>query len=360
MTKKNLMPVIVLTAICIIVAALLGLVNYFTEPEIRDRNEKEIQASLTKVMPDGLFNAEPDELENGAPKTITKVYTEKSGKGTVVVLETNKGYTGKPIGLTVGIDGNGKITGMVITRNEESIVPAELMPGGTYGNHYVGISAKELPELSTGATVVFTESAIKGAIRDAFVYLGFEKELPDLPRKEAEITSLAKEFYGEGAEKLESYTAKGTTYLKRFYKEDGKSSYVAYAFAYSPQYGTPEFEVLVHVDENGTITNIKKVLWKVSDPKPEWGYIPPTDAEVDALFNSFIGTGVGSAGSVDVECGATNTSNRLRDAIVEAVSIDVTEESQLPRITAIVIFALAAVTVATAIILKKKRRAVRK
>ena len=32
MTKKNLMPVIVLTAICIIVAALLGAINAITEP----------------------------------------------------------------------------------------------------------------------------------------------------------------------------------------------------------------------------------------------------------------------------------------------------------------------------------------
>ena len=319
MTKKNLMPVIVLTAICIIVAALLGAINAITEPEIEERNEAAISASLSQAMPGGQFNSEPDELKEGAPATITKVYTEKNGKGTVLVLVTNKGYTGKNIGLTVGIDAEGKITGLQITQNEESIVPPELKPNGSYGNHYVGVGVDEVPELVTGASVVFTEGAIKGAINDAFVYLGFAESLPELPREESEIEEMAKALYGEGAENLESQTPGNCDYVKRIYKEGGKDSYVAYAFVYS-QYKAPEFEFLVHVDENGTIKAVKKILWKVSDPIPEVPtYIPPTEAEVDALFNSFIGKNAATVTSVDISTGATNTSGRLRDAFAEAL-----------------------------------------
>ena len=318
MTKKNLMPVIILTAICIIVAALLGAVNALTEPEIEERNEAAESASLSKAMPGGEFNSEPDKLKDGAPATITKVYTEKNGMGTVVVLLTNKGYTGQNIGLTVGIDAEGKITGLQITQNGESIVPPELKPNGSYGNHYIGVGADELPELSTGATVVFTEGAIKGAINDAFVYLGFADELPELPREESEIEEMAKELYGNGSENLESQTPGNCDYVKRIYKESGKDAYVAYAFVYS-QYKAPEFEFLVHVDENGTIKAINKILWKVSDPKPEWGYNPPSDAEVEAFFNSFIGKNAATVTSVDIVTGATNTAGRVREAFAEAL-----------------------------------------
>ena len=327
MTKKSLMPVIVLTAICVAVAALLAATNLITAPIVKDRNDQAVSKSLAEVMVGGQFNSEPDTLKDGAPATVKQVYTEKTGMGTVIVLVTNKGYTGKNIGLTVGIDTEGKITGMKVTQNEESIVPSELKPGGSYGDHYVGAGAEDVPELSTGATVVFTEGAIKGALNDAFAYLGFVDAKPELPRPEEEIEELAKDFYGEGANKLESSTPSNNEFVKRIYKEDGKSSFVAYAFTYS-QYGTPEFELLVHVDEAGAVKAVKKILWKVSDAKPEWGYNPPSDERVDELFGSFVGTNSSTAPSVDVAIGATNTAERVRAAVVEALGYFI---PKLPR-----------------------------
>ena len=315
---QNIKPVAVLVAICLVVAALLGGINAVTEVVIKERNEAAISESLGKVMKDGQFNSEPDTLKAGAPKTVSKVYTEKTGKGAVVVLVTNKGYTGKNIGLTVGIDTNGKITGMQINENEESIVPNELKPGGSYGEHYIGAGVDDIAELSTGVTVSFTEGAIKNALNDAFVYLGFAEDKTAIPSKESEIEALAKALYGEGAENLKTSIPEDTEYVKRIYKEEGKSSYVAYAFCIS-QYGTPEFEFLVSVGENGSIKAVEKILWKVSDPKPEWGYNPPTDEEVNGLFNSFVGKNSSNVSEVDIETGATNTAGRVRDAALEAL-----------------------------------------
>ena len=359
MTKKNIMPVAILTAICIFVALLLGVVNLLTSPVITERNDAAVKESLEKVMPGGSFNSEPDTLKADAPKTVVKAYTEKNGKGTVIVLVTNKGYTGNDIGLTVGIDEDGKITGMVITQNNESIVPAELKPGGTYGNHYVGAEATDIPELSTGATVVFTESAIKNAVTDAFVYLGFAESKPELPRDEAEIEARAKALYGEGAENLVSSTPDNREYVKRVYKEKDGDAYVAYAFAYS-QYGTPEFEFLVHVDENGIVKNVDKILWKVSDPKPEWGYNPPSEETVNAFFDSFIGKDANDINSVDVATGVTNTSNRVRTAAYESLKIKIdAKETYAARIVGILILCTAIAATATLVIINRKRRAVK-
>ena len=183
------------------------------------------------------------------------------------------------------------------------------------------------PELSTGATVAFTESAIKNAIEDAFVYLGFSETKPEIPRSEAEIEAFAKELYGEGAENLNSSKPEDAEYVKRVYKENGKDAFVAYAFTYS-QYGDPEFEFVVHVDAVGNVKGIKKILWKVSDPAPDWGYNPPSETEVDALFASFVGKNVHNINSVEIETGATNTAGRVRDAVLEAIKL---AKPKIPR-----------------------------
>ena len=52
MTKKNIMPIAVLTVICLVVAVLLAAVNYFTAPVIEDNAEKKVNASLYAVLED--------------------------------------------------------------------------------------------------------------------------------------------------------------------------------------------------------------------------------------------------------------------------------------------------------------------
>ena len=52
MTKKNIMPVAVLTVICIVVAILLAVVNYFAAPEIAKNAERKVNESLYAVLED--------------------------------------------------------------------------------------------------------------------------------------------------------------------------------------------------------------------------------------------------------------------------------------------------------------------
>ena len=320
MKKEKIMPVLVLAVICLVVALLLAGVNMLTRGRIDRANNAVIIESLETVMPDGDFgdNPESEKIGADAPETVKAVYTDKAGNGKVVILVTNKGYTGKEIGLSVAIDKDGKIIKMVITKNEESIIPADMRPLGTYGEAYAGVNSDEVMELETGATVKYSEGAIKSAIFDAFVYLGYADVKPELPREESEIESLAKTLYGEGAKNLKSSTPEESEYVKRIYQEEGKSSYVAYAFAYS-RYGTPEFEFLVYVDESGNIKAMEKILWKVSDANPEWGYNPPSEERVNEFFGSFVGKNSSTVSSVDVATGATNTATGVRDAVTEAL-----------------------------------------
>jgi hypothetical protein len=249
---------------------------------------------------------------------------------------------------------------MAITQNEESIVPAELKPGGNYGDAYVGKGGDDIADLETGATVKYTEAAIKSAVSDALVYLNFAEEKPDIPRAEEELLTLAKDFYaanGGSADGLEVSVPEDTTFVKRIYREKGKQYCVAYAVSIS-QYGTPEFELLVYIGADGSVQDISKILWKVSDARPDWGYNPPTEDKVDEFFDSFVGKNEETVSSVDIENGTTNTSGKLRDAVAECFGYGGEPTvSYAARIIGIAVICSALIGFVAILIINRKRRA---
>ena len=170
---------------------------------------------------------------------------------------------------------------------------------------------------------------------------------------------MATELYAKSSAKLECIELEGYDYSRLVFFEQGESSYIVYSLNYS-RYGTPEFEFLTLVGEDGSIKAVKKILWKVSDAKPEWGYNPPSNEVVDSFFGSFVGKNSSTISSVEVETGATNTASGVRDAALEALEVEFDRGSgNVPRIVGIVILSSAAVFTAAMIVLYKKRRALK-
>ena len=318
---ENIKPLIILTLLCVISTVVLAGINLITAPIISDANKSAVTESLLMVMPDGEFNETSDTLAQDAPKVIKEIYTDKNGKGVVAVIVTNSGYTGKDIGFSVAIDNEGKIINLVITKNEESIVPAILKPYGEYGESYKGKSADEIDGLVTGATVKYTEKAIKDALREVLVYLDFSESEPEeetLPRTDDEIISLAASMVDKSVS-FTDVTPEGKDFVKRVYRENGGKGYVVYTLVISSHYGTPETETLVHIDMDGKVVKAQKLLWKTSDPM--YGFVPPTEEVVDEFYGRFEGVSAETVGSVELISGATNTSTSLKNAITEAISV---------------------------------------
>ena len=67
---RNILSVVILTVICIVVAAVLAAVNMLAEPKIEAAEAEKRAESLKIAMPDGEFNPDPDELKDGAPVTV--------------------------------------------------------------------------------------------------------------------------------------------------------------------------------------------------------------------------------------------------------------------------------------------------
>lgn len=106
--KSKLMPSIVLSAICLVVALLLSVVNMVTAPIIAEIQANKANAALLEVLPNGKNFTEVDVTLYDLPAEVNKAY--KADGGYVFQL-TEVGYKA---GLTivVGVGTDGKIAGV--------------------------------------------------------------------------------------------------------------------------------------------------------------------------------------------------------------------------------------------------------
>lgn len=96
---------------------------------------------------------------------VQGVYAETGGAGYVLLLTSSEGYTKEPIGITIAVDAEGKISGVEITAYPET---KEL--GAGYMDGYLGQdSTLAAVSLVSGAT--YSSAAIRGAIEAGFAAL---------------------------------------------------------------------------------------------------------------------------------------------------------------------------------------------
>ncbi|MEG2144294.1 MAG: FMN-binding protein [Oscillospiraceae bacterium] len=101
--KDFVIPILVLTVICIVTSAALAFTQGATAPIIKAAEEKAAEEAKMEVLP-GAGGFEEIPLEN-MPEGITGAFKADNG---CVFLVTVKGYGGK-MNLIVGIDNEGKI-----------------------------------------------------------------------------------------------------------------------------------------------------------------------------------------------------------------------------------------------------------
>lgn len=313
MKKRNLTPTLTLGIICIAVALLLGLVNSLTREKILNDQIEAVSASLRVVMPDGSF-ADSEPIPSDAPDTVTGIYKDLGGKGHAVTLSTSKGYTGKPILITVGVDSEGKIIKAVVTETNESKITDEI---NLFPDRFTGIGGGGIDSVDTVAGVTVSSTAIKSAIKDALAVLGYAEVSEDkdsdegvrgpVTRSDEEIYNLALALL-PGAEKLEEITLDGSdpTLIKAF-KEPGSNRHVFYVA--TGAWGRLESEGLIAADNLGNVTDINFLTWNVGHG------VEYTEEYVE----SFKGKNKDSLMRVELVSSATATSVSFRAAVAKAL-----------------------------------------
>lgn len=159
--KENIKSVVVLTAICLVVAALLAVTNFYTAPIIEANKASAATGSLAEVIP-GATGFEEVELPADAPETVKSLYKETSGLGYVMLLEATSSYSASPMAITVGFGADSTISGILLTNYQES-----KDFGADYPATYIGQDSA-LGGVDTVAGVTYSSKAFKEAITDAF------------------------------------------------------------------------------------------------------------------------------------------------------------------------------------------------
>ena len=119
MKADKIKPTIVLSAICLVVAVLLSVINMVTAPIIEERRLAEANKALLVVMPEGKGFEELDiSAFEGLSPAVIKIYKETSGKGFVFQMSV----AGYQPGLVImcGIDSEGTITGSKYLESNET------------------------------------------------------------------------------------------------------------------------------------------------------------------------------------------------------------------------------------------------
>ena len=117
-TTDFVLPIVVLVLICAIMSGLLAVTNNITAPIIEEAERRAAEEARKEVL------SAADSFEKvevaGLPDAVTEVYRAANGAGYTFSI-TAQGYGGKgTLKITVGIDGNGQITGTKVLSHEET------------------------------------------------------------------------------------------------------------------------------------------------------------------------------------------------------------------------------------------------
>jgi electron transport complex protein RnfG len=166
--KKNdtLKSIIVLVAICIVIAAAMAGVNMLTKDRIAQvQAEKEAKA-LEAVLPENAgFEKLPDNSE--LPKTVKAVYRDKDGEGIAMLLSASGHDSSNPISIAVGFDKDGKIEKCyVISCTGETSGIGTKVKNESFLSQFDGKGDTDGVDTISGATI--SSSAFLDAVKDAF------------------------------------------------------------------------------------------------------------------------------------------------------------------------------------------------
>lgn len=160
MMKQNVKSVLILVAICGVMALLLAGTNTLTAPIIEKNSAAAANEALLQVMPEGMGFEEVDLSAFELPATVTKAYKETSDKGYVVEL-TTKGYSSDFV-IMCGVKTEGIVSGAVCLSSNETLGKEK-----EYGKNFENKDAAAVDAVDTIGGATMTTGAYKNAVKDA-------------------------------------------------------------------------------------------------------------------------------------------------------------------------------------------------
>ena len=164
MKKDFVMPILVLSLICLIMSGALAVVRSITQPVIEAAANERAEDAMREIIPEAdefvLLESNTEEL----PKSVTEIYGTANNTGYIFTVVSNSGYGGE-IKLICGIDPNGEIIQITVLEHSETKgLGTKVFDKAV---EYEG-KDKNLEGIDAIAGATITSNAYKNAILDAF------------------------------------------------------------------------------------------------------------------------------------------------------------------------------------------------
>lgn len=153
--SRQIRPVLVLTAICLVASVLLGAVHNATAPVAEAIAEERLHATYASLMPLAASFEEVDCDVEGCTTALEALDHEGNKVGYVVVAQS-KGYGGQvPLAVSFSLDGT--VLDVAVLSNDETPGLGSRVAEDPYIGQYMGLAAEERgveeTYLISGATI---------------------------------------------------------------------------------------------------------------------------------------------------------------------------------------------------------------
>jgi electron transport complex protein RnfG len=153
MKRTYIMPLVVLTAICLVVSGALAFMDSITSPVILAAVEERTQAVMAEIIPNAM-GFEHIELGsvNGLPSTIRDIYRTTNGVGYILIASVN-GFSGD-VTVICAVDQDGVIIAASTLSHTETKGIGTILEQESFLDPFKGVdSSLEGIDTVSGATI---------------------------------------------------------------------------------------------------------------------------------------------------------------------------------------------------------------
>lgn len=168
-------PIVVLTLICLVCAALLAYLNSITRPIIEATEAAIAEEARSEVLPDsGGFEKLDVTLPEGS--VVTEVYKANNGSGYVFMI-TGNGYGGKgTMKLITSVDPEGAIIATKTLQHSETAGMGSKTADEPWRAQFAGVSADTLDTVDTISGATISSNHYLNSMRSVFEAYAAVKE----------------------------------------------------------------------------------------------------------------------------------------------------------------------------------------
>jgi len=164
MKKDFVMPIAVLSMVCIVVTGALAIGHSFTQPIIAAASEERARMAMIEIIPDAA-GFETLEL-HGLPGTINSVHRSTNNVGYIFIV-TTPGFGG---GITIicGVDPAGRVIRTAVLSHTETPTFAAPVFAESHISQFWGQTRYGIEDIAVVSGSTVTSVALRNALRDAF------------------------------------------------------------------------------------------------------------------------------------------------------------------------------------------------